>query len=134
MAVAVFNPALFTARYPEFAAVSVPLLQAYFLEAGLYLSNCDSSPVQNITRRLVLLNMLTAHIAFIGGALTADGQPKPVGRVSQAAEGTVSASFEGVPPTPGTGAWFQQSQYGAAFWQATTSLRSFRYVPQPTRY
>lgn len=132
MAVAVFNFAAFIARYPEFSAVSPTLLSTLFDESGLYLSNTDCSPVQDITRRTVLLNMLTAHIAFIGGALTADGQPKPVGRVSQAAEGTVSASFEGVPPTPGTGAWFQQSQYGAAFWQATTSLRGMRYVPQPT--
>lgn len=135
MAVAVFNSALFLARYPEFTAANSAnptILGALFLEAGLYLSNCDSSPVQNITRRTILLNMLTAHIAFIGGLLTADGQPKPVGRISQAAEGSVSASFEGVPPTPGTGAWFQQSQYGAAFWQATSSLRGFKYVPRPT--
>ena len=132
MAVAVFNSALFLARYPEFLPVnaSKPLrLGALFLEAGLYLSNCDDSPIQDIARRGVLLNMITAHISFIAGDLSADGQARPVGRVSQASEGTVSASFEGVPPTPGTGAWFQQSQYGAAFWQATTSLRGMRYVP-----
>lgn len=134
MAVVAFNPTAFKARYPEFAAVSNDLLAACFVEAGLYLSNKDNSPVQNLTRRATLLNMLTAHIAYLGGALSADGQPRPVGRVSQAAEGSVSASFEGVPPTPGTGAWFQQSQYGAAFWQATSSLRGMRYIPCPTRY
>lgn len=134
MAVVAFNPTAFKARYPEFAAVSNDLLAACFGEAGFYLSNKDNSPVQDVTRRAVLLNMLTAHIAYLGGALSADGQPRPVGRVSQAAEGSVSASFEGVPPTPGTGAWFQQSQYGAAFWQATSSLRGMRYIPCPTRY
>lgn len=134
MAVAVFNPAMFAARYPEFSAVSPTRLTALFCEAGLYLSNCDSSPVRNINRRGVLLNMLTAHISDLRGDLSADKQAKPVGRVSQAAEGSVSASFEGVPPTPGTGAWFQQTQYGAAFWQATSSLRGFRYLAQPTRY
>jgi hypothetical protein len=132
--IAVFNYANFQARYPEFSAVSPTMLTALFSEAGLYLSNTDCSPVQDITRRGLLLNMLTAHIAFIGGLLTADGQPKPVGRVSQASEGSVSATFEGVPPTPGTGAWFQQSQYGAAFWQATTGVRGMRYVARPTRY
>jgi hypothetical protein len=134
MAVAVWNPTQFVARYPEFTAAlaaNPALFASLFSEAGLYLNNCDNSPVWNVTRRGVLLNMLVAHIAFIGGLLTADGQPKPVGRISQAAEGTVSASFEGVPPTPGTGEWFQQSQYGAAFWQATTSLRGFGYVPRP---
>ena len=134
MPAVVFDPAAFKARYPEFAAVADPTLAACFDEAGLYLSNADNSPVQNLTRRAVLLNMLTAHIAALGGALSSDGQPRPVGRVSQASEGSVSAAFEGVPPTPGSGAWFQQSQYGAAFWQATSNLRGFRYIAQPTRY
>lgn len=134
MPAVVFDPAAFRARYPEFAAVANPTLAACFDEAGLYLSNTDNSPVQNLTRRATLLNMLTAHVAYLGGLLSADGMPRPVGRVSQASEGSVSAAFEGVPPTPGSGAWFQQSSYGASFWQATTSLRGFRYIPCPTRY
>lgn len=134
MPAVVFDPAAFKARYPEFAAVADSALAACFDEAGLYLSNGDNSRVQNLARRATLLNMLTAHVAYIGGLLSADGMPRPVGRVSQASEGSVSAAFEGVPPTPGSGAWFQQSQYGAAFWQATSSLRGMRYIPCPTRY
>ena len=134
MAIVTFDPAAFKARYPEFAAVANPTLAACFDEACLYLSNADNSPVQNLIRRATLLNMLTAHVAYIGGLLSADGMPRPVGRVSQASEGSVSAAFEGVPPTPGSGAWFWQSQYGAAFWQATSSLRGMRYIPCPTRY
>jgi hypothetical protein len=130
--IAVFNPVAFKARYPEFAAVSNDVLTALFLEAGLYLDNSDCSPVPDLTRRGMLLNMLTAHIAFLGGLLSADGQPRPVGRVSQAGEGTVSASFEFIAgPTPGTGPWFAQSQYGSAFWAATTSLRGMRYIAAP---
>ena len=132
MAVANFNSAGFKARYPEFAATADALLEQYFLEAGLYLSNTDSSPVQNVTRRVVLLNMLTAHIAALGGALSAEGQAKPVGRVSAAAEGSVSASLEYA--QPGTHSWFTQTQYGAAFWQVTISLRSAFYIPRPTTY
>ena len=132
MPAVVFDPAAFKARYPEFASVGDLLLQACFGEADLYLSNTDNSPVQNVTRRAVLLNMLTAHIAALGGALSSDGQPRPVGRVSSATEGSVSAAFEG--PPPGSAQWFQQSQYGAAFWQATSGLRGFRYLAQPTRY
>ena len=134
MPAVVFDPAAFKARYPEFAAVADQTLAACFDEACLYLSNGDSSRVQNLARRATLLNMLTAHVAYIGGLLSTDGMPRPVGRVSQASEGSVSAAFEGVPPTPGSGAWFQQSQYGAAFWQATSSLRGMRYIPCPTRY
>ena len=132
MPAVIFDPVAFKARYPEFAAVSNDALGACFTEAGLYLSNANNSPVQNVTRRALLLNMLTAHIAFIGGKLSADGMPRPVGRTSNASEGSVSAGFEYL--TPGTHAWFTQSQYGAAFWQATTSLRGFRYIAQPTRY
>jgi hypothetical protein len=131
MTAVVFNPTAFKARYPEFAAVADATLGQLFIEATLYLSNADNSAVQNIPRRTILLNMLTAHVAYIGGILSTDGQPRPVGRLSQAAEGSVSASFENL--TPGTASWFQQSQYGAAFWQATLSVRSFRYIAQPTQ-
>ena len=132
MAAVVFDPTAFKARYPEFAAVPDATLTACFMEAGLYLSNADNSPVQNLTRRATLFNMLTAHVAYLGGLLSADGMPRPVGRVSQASEGSVSAAFEG--PPPGSAQWFQQSQYGASFWQATSSLRGMRYIPCPTRY
>lgn len=131
MAVVVFDPTLFKLRYPEFASVDNALLGLYFNEAGLYLSNTDVSIVQNIDQRTMFLNMLTAHIAFINGALTSDGQPKPVGRVSSATEGSVSASFEYL--VPGSAAWYAQSQYGAAFWQATSNLRGFRYIGPPNR-
>ncbi len=130
MPAVVFDPVAFKARYPEFAAVSDATLGACFTEAGLYLSNANNSPVQNMTRRAILLNMLTAHVAYLGGKLSADGMPRPVGRLSQAGEGSVSASFEGAPP--GSAQWFQFSQYGASFWQATSSLRGFRYRAQPT--
>ena len=137
MGIAIFNLGMFLARYPEFTLFNTnnpASLQTFFDEAGLYLSNCPTSPVQNLTRRLILLNMLTAHIAFIGGALSSDGQARPVGRLATAGEGSVNADFDFSEATPGSGPWFNQSQYGAAFWAATTSLRAFRYRPQPTRF
>jgi hypothetical protein len=132
MPAVIFDPAAFKVRYPEFAAVSDPMLTACFTEAGLYLSNANNSPVQDIPRRTLLLNMLTAHVAYIGGALSADNMPKPVGRISNASEGSVSVGLEYL--TPGSQAWFVQTQYGAAFFQATSSLRSFKYVSRPTVY
>lgn len=133
MAVVAFDPAAFKARYPEFVGVADATLSAIFPEACLYLNNTDRSPVANVTRRALLLNMLVAHVGFLGGLLSADGQARPVGRLASAGEGSVSASFDNQ-GVPGTAAWFQQSQYGAAFWQATAPLRSFRYVAQPTTY
>lgn len=132
MTVVAFDAAAFKVRYPEFAGVSDGRLQACFDESGLYLANTDSSSVQNIPKRTLLLNMLTAHIAFVGGALSVDGQTRPVGRVSQAGEGSVNAAFEG--PPPGSAQWFQQTQYGASFWQATSNLRGFKYISNPTTW
>jgi hypothetical protein len=120
MSSVVLDLAGFRARYPEFSAVADATLNAYFSEATLYLSNNDNSPVQDLARRSLLLNMITAHIAQL--ATNGGGS---VGRVSSGTEGSVSASTEYL--TPGTHSWFTQTQYGASFWQATTSLRGFRY-------
>ena len=132
----VFNGATFIARYPEFTA-SYNANPAYygslFNEATLYLDNTACSIVQDVTKRAMFLNMLVAHIAFLGGALTADGQPKPVGMVKSASQGSVNASFDYPLPAPGSGEWLAQSQYGIAFWQATTSYRGARYFPNPTK-
>ena len=132
MAIVAFDVAMFRARYPEFSSASDLLLASFFNEAGLYLSNTDASIVQDVTRRRLLLNMLTAHIAALSGATGGGAGAAPVGRTSSATEGSVSASSEFV--MPGTHAWFTQTQYGAAYWQATINLRSFTYVAQPTRY
>lgn len=132
MGVVVFDSTIFKARYPEFNSVAVPSLQGCFDEATLYLSNADNATVQDLNRRRVLLNMLTAHIAKLGGLLSLDGQALPVGRISDASEGSVSVSFDY--GTPGSEVWFIQTTYGASFWQATKSLRTMRYIPNPTRY
>lgn len=130
MAVAVFDHAAWILRYPEFkGAVDVSRAALFFAEAGLYLDNTDASPVQDVAARLMLLNMLTAHIAALSGALEPDGKPSGmVGRISSASEGSVSVSADsGL--QPGTAAWFQQTGYGLSFWQATKPYRMARYVP-----
>lgn len=135
MAVAVFDYAAWVARYPEFGAVSEQRAALFFAEAGLYLDNTDASPVQDVAMRLVLLNMVTAHIAALSGALNADGKPSGlVGRVSSASEGSVSVSTE-LGLVPGSAVWFQQTSYGLSFWQATKGYRSAVYVaPQPYNF
>lgn len=129
MAVVVFDPAAFKLAYPQFDAVSDAMLTNYFNLATLYLSNTDCSIVQDIPKRTTLLWLLTAHIAYLSGALE-PGQPGLVGRISSATEGSVSVSTE-MPTTPSS-AWFMQTQWGAMFWQSTLSLRSFRYRARPT--
>lgn len=125
-----FDPTAFKVRYPEFAAINNGVLTQYFDEATLYLSNAATSPVSSVPRRTILLNMLTAHCASLGGVLNVGGAPGPVGRVSQAAEGSVNATLEYL--EPGSNSWYTQTPYGAAYWQAILNYRSFRYRPFPT--
>lgn len=131
MAVVVFDPVAFKEEYSKFATVPNGVLQNCFNTSGLYLSNTDASPVQDLDRRQQLLWLLTAHIAILLGALNPD-RPDIVGRVTNGTEGSVSVGFD-FPVNPGQ-AWYAQTQYGAMFWQATLSLRSFNYRPRPTRW
>lgn len=132
MAVVAFDLAAFRARYPEFSTVVDVTLSAYFSEAGLYLSNTDSSVVTDLTIRAMLLNMLTAHIAAMNSGVNGQAPSGIVGRVAQASEGSVSVTADMGPPS-GSAAWFLQTQYGAAFWQASAAFRSFRYITGSSR-
>ncbi len=129
MAVAVFDYAAWNTLYPELAGVTPARAALLFQQAGLYLDNSDGSIVQDVDRRLMLFNMLVAHLATLGGALEADGKPTGlVGRVTSAGEGSVSVSVDaGV--EPGTAAWYAQTAYGYAFWAAVRPYMRMQYRP-----
>lgn len=137
--VVTFDYAAWIVRYPEFAAVSEPLAQAYFDEATLYLNNSpcslaayDPNATPPVTTRATLLNMLTAHIAQLNKAV-AGGAPSPlVGRIETATEGSVTVSVGKYADNVSvTAAWYLQTPYGAAYWAATARYRTARYVPAP---
>lgn len=128
MAVVVFDPAAFQGRYPEFSTLSEPLLQAYFDESTIYLDNTDASRVQDVNARRTLLWMLTAHIAALNGGVNGQAASPLVGRVNSATEGSVSVQTD-MGAVPFSAAWFMQTKYGAAFWQASAPFRSMLYVP-----
>lgn len=135
MAIAVFDVGAWRALYPEFTVGAVSDVRAalLFAQAGLYLDNTDASPVQDVNRRLMLLNLLTAHLAALSGGLEADGKPNGlVGRVTNATEGSVSVSVD-AGAEAGSAGWYAQTAYGYQFWAATRSLRSARYVASPPR-
>jgi uncharacterized protein DUF4054 len=115
-----FNPAAFVARYPEFVAVAVDTLSAYFAEATLYLNNTVTSPVQDLGMRAILLNMLTAHIAALNASPL-------VGRIDSATEGSVTVHAAYATAVSGSMAWYTQTKYGAAYWSATKPYRKFTY-------
>ena len=140
MGVAVtFSYSQWIARYPEFdpnntasvQPVNSTLAQEYFNEATLYQSNNGASPVCDAATASLLLNMLTAHIAFLNAAnLSGTAAPNIVGRISNASEGSVSVGTDNQYP-PGSPQWFQQTKYGAAWWQATAQYRTWRGIRGP---
>lgn len=130
MAIVAFDPSAFVTRYPEFECIPLNLLQMYFSEAEQYCNNTDNSIVSDLTQRAYFLQLLTAHISALAGY--GDGQAKPVGRVADVTEGSVSVSMDYFKLTPGSGPWFQQTQYGAAYWQASSKYRGFKYKIRQT--
>lgn len=135
MGVVVFDPAGFVSLYPAFAAYNTANpsgLQGFFNMATLFLNNKDSSIVCDVVERQQYLYLLTAHIAQLEGANSPGGVGSTagqVGRVSSATEGSVTAQMA----MQGTAnsAWYQQTQYGAIYWQATAKFRSLRYARPP---
>lgn len=129
-----FNAVEFKAAYPAFATVDDGLLQSAFDVATLFLNNSCCSVVKDANKRQTLLYMLTAHVAalFYG----ANGQPPSgiVGRVNSAREGSVSVSAAYANDMNMSEAYFSQTPWGAAFWQATVAYRmGGYYTPGPTQ-
>jgi hypothetical protein len=80
----------------------------------------------------MLLNLLTAHICQLRQPL--NGQPSSplVGRISEATEGSVTVKAEMI-AAPGSAQWYNQTKYGAQYWQMTLPFRSARYYAGPRR-
>jgi len=133
MGIVVFNYTSWIARYPEFTTLFSgvdPTIVApqCFAEAGLYCNNSNNSPVCDIPTRTYLLNMLTAHIMQLNFGSNGQAPSQLVGRISSAGQGSVNVSAD-MGKVSQYQAWFEQTKYGAAFWQASIQYRQMRYVP-----
>ena len=135
MTVATFDFAAFSALYPELCVpvgkVDATIGPLLFSQAGLYLDNTDCSPVCDVTARTMLLYLVTAHLAAIGPGTAAAGSAAAqglVGRITGASEGSVSVSLDYGTQSASAAYWLQ-SAYGAAYWQASAPYRLGRYVP-----
>ncbi len=119
--VVTFSYQNWSAEYPELGlSVSSAQATGYFNRATLQLDNTPSSVVQDASiggQRESLLYLLVSHLVVLG-----QRDPNQVGRVSDAAQGSVHVAFENAPAT-GTAAYYQQTRYGAEFWAATTGIR-----------
>jgi hypothetical protein len=133
----VFDYGLWEATYPELVpSVTLQQATAYFVQAQLYLDNTACSPVTDNSpggMRAILLNMLVAHIAKLFATINGQEPSTLVGRITNASEGSVSVAVN-MPGASPSSAWFMQTQYGAAFWQATASFRLMKYMPGPRPY
>lgn len=133
MSVITFDPTGFLARYPEFSTVATASITACFNEATLYLDNTGNGLVSDVPTLTVLFNMLTAHITAMNFGVNGEMPSQLVGRVASASEGSVSVSTD-AGGVPGSAAWFLQTKYGYAYWQATRQYRTFQYIQrQPTQ-
>lgn len=126
--IAVFNYGAFVAQYPTFACLNELQAQGYFDMAGLYHRNDGFGPVKSAAQQTMLMYLVTAHLAALMTPQGQNGGAAPVGRISDASEGSVSASFD-VGDMKFREAWFAQTQYGFSYWQATAAYRQMRYVP-----
>jgi len=135
MAIVVFNYANWIARYPEFTTLfngADPTVVApiCFDEAQAYCNNTNGSPVKDVYLRALFLNQLTAHIVALNFGVNGQAPSQLVGRISSAGEGSVHVSAD-MGKVSDYQAWFLQTKYGAAFWQASVQYRQMRYMPPP---
>jgi hypothetical protein len=135
-----FDYAWFQRYYPEISEWCSPdQAEGYFNLATALLDNrdgggsapfCESlrhSPVTDIATRQRLLGLLTAHFAALLAPINGVASPTMVGRITSASEGSVSVSTE-FPAVAGA-EWFNQTKYGAMFWQLTKRFSMMRYYP-----
>lgn len=128
--VVVFVPATFKATFPSFATVADPALTLSFDLATLQLNNGCGSRVRNAVTREALLNLLTAHITALKDGENGNPPAGIVGRVSDAAEGSVRVAADMGTVVYGQ-AYYLQTQWGALYWQSTARYRTAVYIPAP---
>ena len=132
---AVFNYNFWLAVYPEFTTTTTAGQgQEYFNLATLYLDNtpCSQVPLTDAAGnplRIRILGMMTAQIAQLLAGSSIQPVSPLVGRISNAAEGSVSVATE--LNVPVSAAWFAQTRYGLLAWQALAPFRSALYIPAP---
>jgi Protein of unknown function (DUF4054) len=128
-----FNYAQWLQLFPSFSYITQPQAQEYFNLATQVHRNDGGGPVTLASTQTNLLNLVTAHIASLlapppdnpGGPPARDAAV--VGRITSASEGSVSVSTENSFP-PGSSQWWQQTQYGAMYWQMSRVFRTARYL------
>lgn len=114
-------PALLTLVNAPLSLYAWNLLPLYFTEATIYTRADDGGLITDIPTLTYLLNMVTAHIAALNSGVWGQQAGQQVGRIKSVGEGSVHVDLD--MQVPGTAAWFMQTKYGAAYWQASMPYR-----------
>lgn len=126
-----FDFATWQAAFPQFATLTEPQVVGVILPiAEIYNRNDGGGPVSAAATQTQLLNLMVAHVAQLLFGVNGQQPSAIVGRISNAAEGSVSVGTD-YPQTQNS-AWFNQTPFGAAWWQATAAYRTMRYIPKVT--
>jgi hypothetical protein len=139
-----FSYSDFIAAFPMFSNVNQAQATGFFNRATNIFANDGTGPVQVASQQENLLNLLTAHIAWLGAFRDANGMPSStgtipppaaVGRVSSGSEGSVSVQLDMGEANAGSPsqAWYMTSVFGSEFWFATAQFRTAFPVPRQTR-
>lgn len=120
--------------YPELVkkGASLDYATALWPNVGLYLQNSAAgcNLVTDLDQRRSLLYLILAHLAALSPACGGSGL---VGRITNAAEGSVSVAVDYGDQVRGAAFWLQ-TPYGAQYWAATGQYRTARYVPGPAPF
>lgn len=134
-AIAVFSYTTWTTTFPQLSSVVEAQAEIYFAMATVILRNDGTGPVSDPSTQLLLLNLLTAHIATLYTQSLGDpnpGSPKaansPVGRINSATEGSVTVATDYGTDVGQQQAWLIQTQFGAQFWFMTSQYRRAVYI------
>jgi hypothetical protein len=132
--------------YPEFTTTTNDAQgEGYFAQAEEYCGNSDCAIVPYdptasppINTRLIILYLLTAHIAQMFAGSVVGGITRPpsplVGRINSATQGTVTVQAEMPGPQNATAAWYNQTLYGANANAMMAKYRMARYRASPGRF
>ena len=150
-----FSYPAWIAQFPEFSNVAESSIVQYYTDpstgqtltlgylglAQQYQRNDGGGPVTDAGQQLNLLNLMVAHIAQLY-ASQVNGQPDlRAGRRNlrltwsggSIAQPKVAFRLGWRMPTTPAAAWFNQTKYGAAWWQMTAPYRTMRYLTPPPR-
>ena len=133
MTIVAFDQTAFLSRHPEFkktvVADSNSAINSFNMACTL-LDNTDASRVPEPPRGN-LLDLLTAHVMSMFYGVDGKKPARLVGRIASAGEGSVNVSLDMGPPSAHR-AWYNQTIYGAMYYQASLGYRSAMYIsPTP---